>query len=116
MFTIEGDRRVHPRMEVQQPCKIHDPRSGKYYSGLTRDISTQGLLMEFSRLLNLKPGDLVHVGVAMKRRQGLLQAKEMIEARVVRSMQSVNDQTLLAVEFANAVAEVPEGQQYRAAA
>ena len=99
MFRIEGDRRRHPRVQLERPCKLHEPRSGKYVSAMTRDLSVGGLLIDVPRLLDLKPGDMLHVGVAIKRRQGLLLAKEMIEATVVRAMQTVDDHTTLAVSF-----------------
>ena len=99
MFRIEGDRRRHPRIELQRPCKVFDPRSGKYHAGQTRDLSNGGLLLEIPRLLELKPGDRVHVGVAMTRRHALLQAKEMIEAIVVRTLATADDRTHLAVTF-----------------
>jgi len=108
MLRIEGDRRRHPRVEVTQPCKICDPRSGRYLAGTTRDVSSHGLLIELPRLIDLKPGERLHVGVAMKRRQGLLLAKEMIEAKVVRSLPTMNDHTLLAVQFENPVALAAE--------
>jgi hypothetical protein len=103
MLRIEGDRRRHPRVEVTQPCKICDPRSGRYIAGTTRDLSSHGLLIDLPRLIDLKPGDRLHVGVAMKRRQGLLLAKEMIEAKVVRAMPTIDDHTLLAVQFEHPV-------------
>lgn len=96
---IEGDRRRHPRVAVEQPCKVCDQATGRYFAGTTRDLSTHGLLIELPRVTNHKPGDRVHVGVAMKRRQGLLMAKEMVEAEVVRAMATADDRTMLAVKF-----------------
>lgn len=116
MFRIDGDRRTHPRLQIERPCKLFDPTSGKYYAGQTRDLSENGLLIDVPRLLELKPGDSVHVGVAMKRRQGLLLAKEMIEAIVVRSMATVDDHTTLAVRFDAAVVSAADIQAVRLAA
>jgi len=113
MFKIDGDRRRHPRLQVERPCKIYDPQSDKYFAGNTRDLSESGLLIDVPRVLELKPGDRVHVGVAMKRRQGLLLAKEMIEAIVVRALATVDDHTALAVRFD---AESAVGQPLRLAA
>lgn len=99
MLTIEGDRRIHSRLPLAQPCKIHDSHSGKYIAATTRDISMGGALIEVSRLVSLKPGDTLHLGVAMKRRQGLLRCNEMMKAQVTRSVQTVDDRTLLGLQF-----------------
>jgi hypothetical protein len=119
MFRIEGDRRRHQRIEMQRPCKIYDPRSGKYHAGQTRDLSHGGMLLEIPRLLELKPGDRVHVGVAMTRRHAILQSKEMVETIVVRTLVTADDRTHLAVTFDNpsmAVSHADEASELRAAA
>lgn len=99
MLRIEGDRRRHPRLLVTQPCKIYDPHSRKYIGGRTQDVSTGGALIELPRLVGLKPGDTLHIGMAIKRRQGLLHSAEMIKAAVMRAVQTVNDHTLLGLRF-----------------
>jgi hypothetical protein len=99
MLRIEGDRRRQNRISIERPCKIHDPRTGKYVSAVTCDLSESGLLIDVPRLLELKPGDKVFVGVAMTRRQALLHAKEMMEASVVRALPTTDDHTQLAVRF-----------------
>lgn len=116
MFRIEGDRRTHPRLPLERPCKLHDPRTGKYLSGMTRDLSCGGLLIDVPRLTNLKDGDKVFVGVAIKRRQGLLLAKEMVEAIVTRTTSTVDDHTALAVRFDTQTAVEAADQALRAAA
>jgi hypothetical protein len=104
-MTVDGDRRRHVRVTVNQPCKVHDPRSGKYVGGQTQDMSGGGLLVELPRLVSLKPGDEVHVGVALKRRQALLRCNEMIKAYVTRAMHTVDDRTLLGLRFEQPQAE-----------
>ena len=118
MTVIDGDRRRHVRVSVNQPCKIHDPRSGKYIAGQTQDMSSGGLLVELPRLMSLKPGDDVHVGVALKRRQALLRCNEMIRTVVTRVMHTVDDRTLLGLKFAqpHAQHEQLEGAALRLAA
>lgn len=106
MLRIEGDRRRSPRLQLERPCKIFDPRSRKYIAATTRDLSTTGLLLDVPSVVEVKPGETLHVGVAMTRRQGLLQAKEMMEAVVVRSMITVDDHTALAVHFETAQVDV----------
>lgn len=99
MSTIDGDRRMHERQVLQRPCKVFDPRGGRYLSATTRDISTGGALIDLPRLTHLKPGDVVHVGIALKRRDQFLRTDEMLEAEIVRAMPTVDDHTALAVKF-----------------
>ena len=105
MFTaelvsdIEGDRRVHPRIEFERPCKIFSPQLQRYFLGTTRDLSAGGMLIHVGHLVDIRPGDVLHVGVAAKRRDELLRANEMLEATVVRSMSTVDDHTTFAVRF-----------------
>jgi hypothetical protein len=100
---------------MERPCKIHDPRSGKYVSCTTRNLSSGGMLLDVPRLLNLQPGDHLHVGVAMTRRQHLLQANDMLRVSVRRSLPTVDDHTLLAVEI-DASQSAWEPQAWRTAA
>ena len=99
MSMIDGDRRRYRRESLERPCKIYDPRSMKYISGTTRDISCGGLLIDVPRLMEIKPGEHLFIGVAMTRRQGFIQAKEMIDAVVLRAFATVDDHTTLAVSF-----------------
>ena len=99
MSMIDGDRRKYRREPLERPCKIYDPRSMKYISGTTLDVSCGGLLIDVPRLLEIKPGEHLFIGVAMTRRQGFIQAKEMIDAVVLRAAATVDDHTTLAVSF-----------------
>ena len=104
MLRIEGDRREHPRTSVQRPCKMFDPRTRRYLPGMTRDVSAGGVAIDVPRVVDLKPGDVLHVGVAMKRRDQLLNGAQMLKATVIRSSATVDDHTDLAVRFENAQA------------
>ena len=97
--TIEGDRRVHPRVEFERPCKIFSPQLQRYFLGTTRDLSSGGMLIHIGHLVDVRPGDVLHVGVAAKRRDQLLCASEMLEATVVRTLNTVDDHTTFAVRF-----------------
>lgn len=116
MTVVDGERRRHVRVAVNQPCKIHDSRSGKYIAGQTQDISSGGLLVELPRVVSFKPGDEVHVGVALKRRQTLLRCNEMIRARVTRALHTADDQTLLGLQLLQTQGEVEQAQPLRLAA
>jgi c-di-GMP-binding flagellar brake protein YcgR len=102
MLRIEGDRREHPRVAVQRPCKMFDPRTRRYLPGVTRDVSAGGVAIDVPRLVDLNPGDMLHVGVATKRRDQLLSATQMLKATVIRANATVDDHTNLAVRFENA--------------
>jgi hypothetical protein len=99
MVPIEGDRRHAQRVAVHRPCKLYEPRSARYIAAGTCDISQGGLLLDVPALMNVKAGDLLHVGVAVKRRQAVLLPNEMMQAIVVRIMPTVDDHTLLAVRL-----------------
>ncbi|HWB20395.1 MAG TPA: PilZ domain-containing protein [Phycisphaerales bacterium] len=94
-----AERRAFPRHPLQRACKIFNPAAQKYISAETTNLSRTGLLLHINKILELKPGDPIHVGIAMKRRDVLLQAKDMIESTVIRVMHTVDDQTVLALKF-----------------
>ena len=102
MLKIEGDRREHTRTAVQRPCKMFDPRTRRYLPGVTRDVSAGGVAIDVPRLTDLKPGDVLHVGLAMKRRDQLLNGAQMLKATVIRAAATVDDHTDLAVRFDDA--------------
>ena len=97
--TVAGDRRVHPRIDYSRPCKIFSPALQKYFLGATLDLSTGGMLIRSPHLVDVRPGDTLHIGVAAKRRDQFLRAEEMLGATVIRSMKTVDDHTTFAVKF-----------------
>ncbi len=103
---VAGDRRVHPRIEFARPCKIFSPALQRYFLGTTRDLSAGGLLIDVGHVIDIRPGDVLHVGVATKRREQFLRSSDMIEATVIRAMTTVDDHTTFAVKFADDTAKV----------
>jgi c-di-GMP-binding flagellar brake protein YcgR len=97
--TVAGDRRVDSRLEYVRPCKIFSPALQKYFMGSTQDISTGGMLVHVPQLIDVRPGDVLHIGVASKRREQFLRSVEMLQATVLRSMKTVDDHTTFAVKF-----------------
>lgn len=97
--SVAGDRRVQPRIEYVRPCKVFSPALQKYFLGSTQDLSTGGMLVHIPHLVDVRPGDVLHIGVAAKRREQFLRAIEMIKATVIRSMKTVDDHTTFAVKF-----------------
>jgi len=94
------ERREQDRLSLSRPVKIFDPKANRYIPGCTTNVSQSGALLNIPQPLLIKPGDTVYVGIALKRREGLLLSNEMIEAQVVRCLATEDDQTHLAVRFA----------------
>ena len=102
-LTMDQDeRRIHERVSLTRPCKLYDPRLRKYLPGLTWNVSSSGAFLEVNRPLAVSPGDHLFLGIAMKRRQGILTSNDMLEVEILRSMQATGDRTALAVRFVNA--------------
>ncbi len=95
----QDERRVHARVSLTRPCKLYDPRLRKYVAGLTWNLSSSGAFLEVNRPLALRPGDHLFLGIAMKRRQGILTSNDMLEVEILRSMQATGNRTAMAVRF-----------------
>ena len=108
MSTHDGERRSEPRHDLQRPCKVWDPRSGKYHTGSTRNVSRSGMLLEIDRPLWLASGDEIFVGVAARRRDSVLLRREMAEAQVVRTALTPTDRTVIAIRGSSPFASVAE--------
>jgi hypothetical protein len=106
-MNFDLERRRQERLPLVRPCKIYEPRSEKYLNAITENLSTGGALLTIMRPLDLRPGDLVHVGVALKRRQAVIPANEMIASRVVRCLHNSEGHCTLAVIFDTAAVEQP---------
>ena len=101
-----GDRRVHPRIEYQRPCKVFSPALQRYFLGTTRDLSAGGLLVHVPHVIDVRPGDTLHIGVSTKRRDQFLTAGEMLKVVVTRCTTTVDDQTTFAVKFDHEISSV----------
>ena len=111
----ETDRRSHKRTNLARPCKLFDPRSGKYMAGTVWNLSDGGAFLEVSRPIGAEQGDSFYVGIAVKRRQGILHRDEMFRARVVRSQQSSDGRVTMGVQFSDRLA-AESGVEIRQAA
>lgn len=98
MFNAENEQRRDLRSELVRPCRIFDPRSGKYLHGTTCNLSLSGALIRIARPCTLRPGDTLHVGIALDDRQGFMQARDMFEATVVRAFGTPSGQTMVAIQ------------------
>jgi hypothetical protein len=101
------ERREHERAVVARPCKLYDPRSGKYVSGMTCNISSCGAMIRADRPMELREGDRLFVGIALRRSDSVLRRHEMAESVVLRALKSSDGCTALAVRFVDPVEQSP---------
>jgi hypothetical protein len=99
MLELDRDRRDAPRVSLNRPCKVFNPRTGKYIAGTTRNVSAGGVSIVLHRPVELEAGDVLHLGIARKRRQALLRSDDMVEVEVVRSLSSTAGDTAVGVRF-----------------
>ncbi len=98
------ERRAQPRETAARPCKLYVPRVGRYLPGSTSNLSSGGVLLRLEQSAGVAPGDSVFLGIAMKRHHVILVANEMIEARIVRVMETPEDGVVLAARFVRTAA------------
>jgi hypothetical protein len=96
---VEQERRTHERVSLQRPCKLYLPSVGKYVSGSTWNVSPGGVLLQLNLPAGISAGDRLYVGIALKRRQPVLVAGEMLRAEVVRVEQTPDDRVAVAARF-----------------
>ena len=80
------ERRRDPRVQVLRPVKTRCAESGKFYAGRMRNVSAGGALLEIDHPSLMVPGQPIRLGVAWADRQVVLDAGDMIDATVVRSL------------------------------
>ena len=102
MIDIDHDRRHDQRISLVRPCKVYEPRSGRYVPGSTCNVSSTGMLLRVFRPLSVEPGDRVYIGVSQRRQQGVMRSDEMIEATVVRKEVSGGTEATVAVRIDDA--------------
>ncbi len=112
---VETDRRAHERMNLARPCKLFDPRSRKYVPGTIWNLSDGGALIEVNRPICPDLGELLYLGIALKRRQGILLRDEMCPARVVRLKRTVDGRSTLGIQFTDRLTEASPVQINQAA-
>ena len=112
---METDRRTHERMNLARPCKVFDPKSGKYVLGTVWNLSDGGALVEMTRPIIAEPGEPLFLGIALKRRQGFIQGDQMLPASVVRSFNTDNGRTTIAMQFGDCSIDVMASMLDRAA-
>ncbi len=108
---VVRDRRGHKRVEMARACKLFVAKTGKYLSGITWNLSAAGALLEVKWPADLQPGDRLFLGIALKRRQAVVLANEMLDARIVRSLWITDDREVLGVQFVKSSADWAAARQ-----
>ncbi len=103
-----ADRRDHRRSELIRPCRLQDPRTGRFLHGTTCDVSLGGALIRLHRRVELMPGDRLTIGIAYDERQAMLLSKDFIDAVVVRALGTPSGETMVALTYLIASGLVPE--------
>ncbi len=88
------DRRRDARLMLERPAKVQCLHTGRYLAGRTTNLSSSGALVEINHASLLIPGQRVKVGIAQTSQDVILQAEQMSEATVVRSMGHRGSQTV----------------------
>ncbi len=101
---VDRERRIHERVKLERPCKLFLPSVAKYVAGSTWNLSAGGVLLGLVLPAGISAGDRLYVGIALKRRQAVLAAGEMVEAEVVRVDRATGDRVAVAARFANEAA------------
>jgi hypothetical protein len=102
---VDRQRRAHERVSLDRPCKLYLPSVRRYVSGSTRNVSAGGVQLKLDLPAGIWAGDRLYVGIALKRRQAVLVAGEMLEAEVVRVEQTTDDHVAVAARFVGEVAD-----------
>jgi len=80
------ERRSHARHTIHRPVKIRCGVTGRYLTGRTQDISTNGALIEVDYPLLLARGQSLKIGIAWTDRDVVIRSSEMSPAQVRRSL------------------------------
>lgn len=101
------DRRRWDRLDSTRPCKVFLPRSQRFAPGRTCNISRGGALVtiESPGGRPLAPGDPIDISIVFGRAP-LILAAQMLRGRVLRTECFDADRQLVAVEFAEPLAEL----------
>jgi hypothetical protein len=102
---VDQERRTHARIKLERPCKLYLPHVGKYVAGSTWNLSAGGVLLQLGLPAGIAPGDRLYVGIALKRRQAVLTAGEMLEAEVIRVDRTTEERVDVVARFIEEAAD-----------
>ena len=105
----DRDRRKHPRHPLERPAKLFCPRTGRFLSGRTQNISAGGVLVEVDAPESLETGDEVHLTIAFGDRFSVPMS-ELVPGSVVRKSAADDAASVsLAIAYDNAAETAQAG-------
>ena len=96
------DRRRFERLAYECPVKVYDPRSRRYRSGVTRNVSASGALIEVHGGFHAGIGDQVSVAVDWTGIAPIMSQGDMVPVAVTRLECTEDGVQLFGVQFASA--------------
>jgi hypothetical protein len=94
------DRRRHERRAFECPVKVYDPRSRRYRSGVTRNVSATGALIEVHGGFHAGVGDQVSVAIDWSGVTPMISHSDMVPVAVTRLATDADGVQLFGVQFA----------------
>ena len=86
--SMDGpDRRKHPRRPLENAAKLFCPKSGRFLSGRTRNISEGGILVEVSAPGWLESGDPIQLTIAFGDRY-IVPMSDLVSGTIIRKRQT----------------------------
>ncbi len=97
----ERDRRQHTRRPTEHSAKLFCPKSGRFLSGRTRNISAGGILVEIGAPGWLSAGDAVQLTIAFGDRF-IVPMSDLVAGTIIRTRQTDNPEIqTLAIAYDN---------------
>ncbi len=98
-MSLTLERRRHPRLPIERPCKVFHRTSRTYLAASTCDLSEGGAMIRVDNPRVLNPGDEIDVLVAWSKAP-VLQRTAAIAGSVVRVPGRFSGHQFIAVKFA----------------
>jgi len=98
-MSLTLERRRHPRLPVERPCKVYHHASRTYLAASTCDLSEGGAMIRVDNPRVLNPGDEIDVLVAWTKAP-VLHRTAGITGSVIRVPGRFSGHQFIAVKFA----------------
>lgn len=99
------DRRLFARTPTARAAKVFHRAGLAFAPGETRDLSEGGACLAIHATRPFEPGDVVDVVVEPKSASGVVRARSLIEASIVRSTPLDDGRQMISVRFSRARSE-----------
>ena len=94
------ERRREDRLGYECPVKVYDPRTRRYRSGVTRNVSASGALIEVRGGFHAGIGDQVSVAVDWTGIAPMMSQTDMVPVAITRLASGEDGVQLFGVKFA----------------